>query len=84
MCDGHACCFDWNRGFAGLRGPISPHAIIEFLKRGLRVQGSLVRAFDSMVADDASSSASAHDLLPLTKTLNFSKFVTHGPRQPSA
>ena len=84
MCDGYACGLDWNRGFAGLRDPISPHAIIEFLKRWLRVQGSLVRSFDSMVADDESSSASAHGLLPLTKTLNFSNFVTHGPRQPSA
>ena len=33
--------------------------------RGLRAHGSPVQAFVSMVAADASSTASAHDLLPL-------------------
>ena len=45
---------------------MSPYALIEFLRRGLRAQGSLVQAFVSMVAADASSTESAHDLLPLS------------------
>ena len=52
---------DWKSGVAHLKGLMAPYALTQLLRRGLRAQ-----AFVSMVAADASSTASAHDLLPLS------------------